>query len=57
MKANLTSCLLQIHQSDWLYRLYLLLLVAIYKFINIACEIKIKKPINQLDILKQTVWE
>ena len=46
MKANLTSCLLQIQQSDWLYGIYLLLVVAIYKFINIACEIKIKKPIN-----------
>ena len=54
-KANLTSCLLKIQQSDWLYQLYLLLVFAIYKLINIACEIKIKKSINQLDILKQTV--
>ena len=46
MKANLTSCLLPILQSDWLYRLYLLLVFAIYKFINVACELKIKKPIN-----------
>ena len=42
MKANLTSCLLKIQQSDWPYRLYLLLVVAIYKFIKIACEIKLK---------------
>ena len=35
-KANLTSCLLKMQQSDWLYRLYLLLVFAIYKLINIA---------------------